>query len=83
MPKCQNQICSVLMEVLQIIKFVLKKKQLDFTKGWVTSMAQMVVNVGDNDILVRIVSNNINYNRLGLDINHVIGIIGDEEANKD
>ncbi|KAF9225638.1 hypothetical protein BS17DRAFT_777437 [Gyrodon lividus] len=35
-----------------------------FTKGWMTSMAQMAVDVDDDDV-----------------IDHIIGVIGDEEVN--
>ncbi|KAG2336908.1 hypothetical protein BDR05DRAFT_835106, partial [Suillus weaverae] len=37
----QNHLSPMLMEVLQIIKFILKKDRLNFTKGWVASQQDM------------------------------------------
>ncbi|KAH9984941.1 hypothetical protein BJV77DRAFT_952234 [Russula vinacea] len=38
-----NQISLVLMEVLQLLKFSLKKEQLNFTDGWLTSKKSLKV----------------------------------------
>ena len=54
------------MEALQMVKFFLKKEQLDFTKGWIMSTAQMVIDIDDNDILAMIVNKNIACNSLRL-----------------
>jgi len=37
----QNQISPMLMEALQTLKFILKKKRLNFIKGWATPLAAM------------------------------------------
>ena len=37
----RNRISPVLMEVLQLLKFYLKKERLDFSAGWVTSEEAM------------------------------------------
>ena len=39
--KRRNQIHPILMEALQMIKFSLKQKQLDFMEGWATSEYDM------------------------------------------
>jgi hypothetical protein len=36
----------VLMEALQLMKFMLKKRRLDFIKGWVTPIEAMEVRTG-------------------------------------
>jgi hypothetical protein len=38
----QNQISLALMEALQMLKFLLKKKHLNFTSGWKTLEAAML-----------------------------------------
>ena len=63
------------MEALQMVKFFLKKEQLDFTKGWIMSTAQMVIDIDDDDDLVMIVNKNIACNGLRLNIDHIISII--------
>jgi len=37
----QNRISPMLMEALQTLKFILKKKRLNFIKGWATPLAAM------------------------------------------
>jgi hypothetical protein len=37
----RNKINPVLMETLQMLKFSLKKKRLDFMAGWVTSESEL------------------------------------------
>lgn len=39
--KKRNHISPVLMEVLQMVKFFLKKEHLNFTKGWAASQWDM------------------------------------------
>jgi len=39
--KKRNRISPALMEALQMLKFLLKKKRLDFTAGWKTAEAAM------------------------------------------
>ena len=71
------------MEALQMAKFFLKKEWLNFMKGWITLMVQMVIDIDDNNVLVMIVNNNIAWDGLRLQIDHIIGIIGNEEADED
>jgi hypothetical protein len=48
-----NRICPMLMEALQVVKFPLKKEQLNFTKGWAASQKEMefqiLLNESDSD----------------------------------
>jgi hypothetical protein len=83
MTKRRNHISPVLMEALQMTKFFLKKDRLNFTKGWIMLVTQMAVDVDNNDILATNINDNIDYDGVGLRIDHVIGIIGDEEADED
>jgi hypothetical protein len=43
----RNRINPLLMEALQMLKFYLKKKRLNFTKGWMTSESEMTEDVPD------------------------------------
>jgi hypothetical protein len=42
----RNRMSPVLMEALQLMKFMLKKRRLDFIKGWATPTAAMEVRAG-------------------------------------
>jgi hypothetical protein len=44
--KKQNRITPALMEALQMLKFLLKKKVLDFTTGWKTEESAMLGEIG-------------------------------------
>jgi hypothetical protein len=44
--KKRNRISPALMEALQMLKFLLKKKRLDFMTGWMTSEAAMLGETG-------------------------------------
>ena len=83
MTKRHNCISLVLMEALQMVKFFLKKERLDFTKGWIMLTAQMVIDIDDNNVLAMIVNKNIACDGLRLNIDHIIGIISNEEADED
>jgi hypothetical protein len=56
--KKRNRLSPYLMEVLQIVKFTLKKDRLHFTKGWAASQNDMeyhlmcVTGVGREDLLI-------------------------------
>ncbi|KIK32541.1 hypothetical protein CY34DRAFT_41357, partial [Suillus luteus UH-Slu-Lm8-n1] len=39
--KKRNRLSPVLMEALQMVKFFLKKEQLNFTRGWAASQQDM------------------------------------------
>jgi hypothetical protein len=49
--KKRNRIAPVLMEALQIVKFLLKKERLNFTRGWAASQKEMEFQMisGDSD----------------------------------
>ena len=50
--KKHNLIHPMLMEALQMLKFTLKKEQLNFTQGWITSESMMSKQDFDsNDLL--------------------------------
>ena len=42
------------MEVLQMLKFHLKKERLNFTQAWMTSEKEMTEDVPDDDLLQRL-----------------------------
>jgi hypothetical protein len=45
----RNRMSPVLMEALQLFKFMLKKQRLDFIGGWATSEAAMAGEPASND----------------------------------
>jgi hypothetical protein len=47
--KKRNRIAPVLMEALQIVKFLLKKERLNFTKGWAASQKEMEFQMSMDD----------------------------------
>jgi len=49
--KRRNRLSPLTIEALQMLKFHLKKMQLDFTQGWMTSGQEMVDDVADDDLL--------------------------------
>jgi len=49
----------LIMEALQMLKFHLKKEQLDFTKGWMTSEKQMVDDSPDRDLLAELLKGDL------------------------
>jgi hAT family C-terminal dimerisation region len=55
--KKRNRISPLLMEALQMLKFYLKKKRLDFTESWVTTELQMTVDDPDDDLLGKLLRN--------------------------
>src|SRR6266581_9109276 len=48
----RNWMSPLLMEALQLLKFLLKKQHLDFVGGWATSEEAMGGGVSDNDNLL-------------------------------
>jgi hypothetical protein len=49
------------MEALQMLKFALKKKRLDFTNGWITSEEEMAeANLGGEDLLANLLKSDNN-----------------------
>ncbi len=47
----RNCISPVLMEALQLLKFLLKKQHLNFISGWAVSEEDMVGEVSDDNLL--------------------------------
>ena len=47
----RNRMSPVLMEALQLLKFLLKKQRLDFISGWAVSEEDMVGEVSDDNLL--------------------------------
>jgi hypothetical protein len=75
--KWQNRIHPILMEALQMLKFLLKQQRLNFTEGWLTSECDMLDTVDDSlDLLAALLNGAAN----GID--DVIAAIsqGDEDA---
>ena len=60
-----------------------KKEDLNLMKGWMTWGMEMGIDVDNNEMVGMIVNNSINCEGLDLYIDHVIGVIDDEEAEKD
>lgn len=46
----RNRINPVLMEALQLLKFLLKKERLNFTRGWSTPEAAMGISIPHLDL---------------------------------
>lgn len=63
-----------LMEALQMLKFWLKKERLDFTKGWATPEADMLINEDNSHLLGRLFASD------DKDFCDVLGVIGREEG---
>ena len=63
-------------------KFFLKKEQLNFTEGWVTSQKDMHVAVVDNNLLATIVETALNRDSLTHRIDDIIGAIGEDEGDE-
>lgn len=63
------------MEVLQMLKFHLKKWCLHFTKGWMTSPKAMTKNDPDEDLLVTLLDETIQDN-----LDKVMQYINEDEA---
>jgi len=70
------------MEAIQMTKFFLKKEQLNFTKGWITSQKDMQIVVTDNDLLTTIVETVLNCDSLTHQIDDIIGAIGEDEGDE-
>ena len=57
--KRQNRISPLLMEALQMLKFHLKKKRLNFTAGWVTVEKQLKEDEPEGDLLRTVLDGNL------------------------
>ncbi|KIJ58483.1 hypothetical protein HYDPIDRAFT_102552 [Hydnomerulius pinastri MD-312] len=72
--KKRNRISPVLMEALQMLKFLLKKEHLNFTKGWIPSQKEMLHDEDTDDVLARLVTG------MGGNIDDAINVITEEEG---
>jgi hypothetical protein len=70
MKQC-NRIHPVLMEALQMLKFSLKQKRLNFLDGWVTHECEMQDTVEDSPDLLAVVLTGTKCK-----VDEVIGVIG-------
>ncbi|KAI6123898.1 hypothetical protein EV401DRAFT_2069113 [Pisolithus croceorrhizus] len=80
--KCWNCISPILMEVLQMLKFFLKKEHLDFSKGWAVSQKDMLVDEDEDDLLAAIVDKNTSEDLLAQVVDNIIGAIAGDEGDK-
>jgi len=55
----QNRMSPVLMEALQLLKFLLKKQHLNFMEGWSMLQAAMEVGLQDHDLSTLLVGNKV------------------------
>lgn len=70
--KKRNRISPFLMEALQMLKFAMKKDQVHFTRGWITSQKDMMVVRPDNHSLAQLTA--------GSRFDDVIKIISEQEG---
>ena len=82
MTKHRNHISPILMEVIQMTKFFLKKEWLNFTEGWAMSQKDMHIEVANNNLLSTIVETVLNHDSLTHQIDDIIGAIGEDEGDK-
>jgi hypothetical protein len=74
--KRRNRIHPILMEALQMLKFSLKQRRLNFTEGWITSESDMLDTVDDSPDLLAELSNGAEN---GMD--NVIAAVSQEDEN--
>ena len=75
--KKRNKIGSLLMEMLQMLKFHFKKERLNFTNTWITSEGQMLQDEPDEDLLHLLVWGNATEAQKGLDF--IIGTLNADD----
>ena len=66
------------MEVLQMLKFWIKKDRLNFTKDWITPQKEMVINEDNDDLLAHLFSTM----NVGSSLDEVLGAIARVEGDK-
>lgn len=78
--KKRNRIKPVLMEALQMLKFMIKKERLNFTADWITSEKAMLEmeNVEDQDLLAQLFEGNKEDS-----IDKLIGVLGEDDSDDD
>ena len=65
------------MEALQILKFDLKKRHLDFMWGWVTSEKEILDDAEGADLLAGLLKEDFH-----ADFNKIMKFIGDDKSNE-
>ena len=78
--KRQNRIHPVLMEALQMLKFLLKQWRLNFTDGWAVTEEELEYYADDDedsaDLLGKLTSE---IREDGIDIDEVIHVVGQDD----
>ena len=82
MTKCRNRISPILMEALQMTKFFLKKKRLDFTDGWVTPGKLMQQDIKGEDRLAKVVDANLTRAEVAQAVDEIMIAIATDEADE-
>jgi len=75
--KKRNQISPLTMEALQMLKFDLKKRRLDFIQGWVTSEKEMLDDAEGADLLAGLLKEDFH-----ADFDKIMKFIGDDKGDK-
>ena len=78
--KRRNRIHPVLMEALQMLKFSLKQRRLNFTDGWAVTEDELEYHTDDDkdsaDLLGKLTSE---IREDGIDIDEVIHVVGQDD----
>ncbi|KAI6110236.1 hypothetical protein EV401DRAFT_2076074 [Pisolithus croceorrhizus] len=77
-----NHISQILMEALQMLKFFLKKEDLDFSKGWAVSQKDMLVDEDEDDLLAAVVDKSTSEDSLAQAVDIIIGAIAGDEGDE-
>ena len=80
MTKCCNRISPILMEALQMTKYFVNKRELDFTKGWVMSQKDMQQDIEDEDRLASIIDSHLSKEEVVQMIDDIMVAIADDEC---
>jgi len=75
--KKRNQISPLTMEALQMLKFDLKKRRLDFIQGWATSEKEMLDDAEGADLLAGLLKEDFH-----ADFDKIMKFIGDDKGDK-
>lgn len=75
--KRRNRISPLTMEALQMLKFHLKKRRLDFTRGWETPEKDMLDDAEGADLLAGLLKEDFH-----ADFDKIMKAIGDDEGDK-
>ena len=75
--KKRNRISPLTMEALQMLKFDLKKRCLDFMRGWATSEKEMLDDAEGADLLAGLLKEDFH-----ADFDKIMKFIGDDKGDK-